>query len=212
MLASLFSIIRTRKQRIEAEHLASVERSKLYTKDKIKYASYNIGEGTYGEPNIYDWGDGVPLSIGKYCSIAENVTLLLGGEHATTSVSSYPFDSICKISEGVNSNAFVIDRFSKGGIEIGHDVWIGTGVTILSGVKIGNGAIIGAGSIVVKSIPDYTIVAGNPARIIRTRFSAQQIEQLNHIAWWDWDKQQIMQASKELMDNDIELFIRKYLK
>lgn len=212
MLASLFSIIRTRKQRIEAERLAVVERSKLYTKDKIKYAAYNIGEGTYGEPNIYDWGDGVSLSIGKYCSIAENVTLVLGGEHGTESVSSYPFDSIRKISEDIRSNTTVIDRFAKGGIEIGHDVWIGTGVTILSGVSIGNGAIIGAGAVVVKNVPDYTIVGGNPARTIRTRFSTLQIEQLNQIAWWNWNKEQIMQASNELMGKDIDAFIRKYAK
>lgn len=212
MLASLFSIIRTRKQRIESERLALVERSKLYTRDKIKYAAYHIGEGTYGEPNIYDWGDGISLSIGKYCSIAENVTLVLGGEHGTASVSTYPFDSIRKISEGIQSNTSVIDRFAKGGIAIGHDVWIGTGVTILSGVTIGNGAIIGAGSVVVKSVPDYTIVGGNPAHVIRTRFSASQVEQLNQIAWWNWDKEQIMQASKELIDKDIDTFIRKYSK
>ncbi|MCI5188989.1 MAG: antibiotic acetyltransferase, partial [Candidatus Electrothrix sp. AS4_5] len=95
---------------------------------------------------------------------------------------------------------------TKGDIRVGHDVWIGTGVIILSGVVIGNGAVIGAGSVVVKDVPPYAIVGGNPAKIIRYRFSPEQIEALQHIAWWDWSEEKI-RHHLELI-RDVELFIQ----
>lgn len=72
-------------------------------------------------------------------------------------------------------------------MNIGNDVWIGRNVIVLPGVSIGNGAVVGAGSVVTKNVEKYSIVAGNPARPIRYRFTSEQIEKLEKIKWWDWD-------------------------
>ncbi|MEZ8822936.1 DapH/DapD/GlmU-related protein [Vibrio amylolyticus] len=78
---------------------------------------------------------------------------------------------------------------------IGHDVWIGHGAIILPGVTIGNGSIVGAGSVVTKDVPDYSIVVGNPAKVLRPRFEDNSFgERLNRLAWWDWDDDKIAQA------------------
>ena len=80
---------------------------------------------------------------------------------------------------------------SSGRILIGNDVWIGAGVQILSGVKIGNGAIVGAGSVVTRNVPPYAVVAGNPARVIRYRFSDETIERIQASKWWMWTEEQL---------------------
>ena len=71
-------------------------------------------------------------------------------------------------------------------VRIGHGAWIGDSVIILPGVSIGNGAVIGAGSIVTKNIDNYTVAVGNPARVIRTRFSPSICKALNSVNWWEW--------------------------
>lgn len=81
---------------------------------------------------------------------------------------------------------------SNGPIKIANDVWIGAHTVILSGVQIGNGAIIGAGSIVTSDVPDYAIVAGNPAKVIKYRFDSQLIEKLLEIQWWNWPHEYIL--------------------
>ena len=89
------------------------------------------------------------------------------------------------------------DVFSKGDILIEEDVWIGSNVSILSGVNIGRGSIIGAGSVVTKNIPPYSIVVGNPAKVIKRRFNEEKINYLEKIEWWKWDYEKI-KKSREL--------------
>lgn len=165
-----------------------------------KYKKYTIGIGTYGQPKVLDWNDNTELIIGNYCSIASNVTILLGGEHKSEWISTYPFQTIAIFDMKNNFN----ERKSKGNVEIKNDVWIGTNVTILSGVTIGNGAIIGAGSVVTKNVPDYAIVGGNPARIIRYRFEQEKIDTLLEIKWWDWDTHKIQSNIEILCSENIE--------
>jgi tetrahydrodipicolinate N-succinyltransferase len=92
---------------------------------------------------------------------------------------------------------------TKGNIIIGNDVWIGGDVKILSGVTVGNGAVIGANSLVAKNIPSYAIYAGNPARLIRMRFSDDEIKTLQEIKWWDWPLEHISMIIPVLNSNDI---------
>lgn len=130
-----------------------------------------VGKYSYGPIKVYDWNiKGEELIIGNFVSIADGVTFILGGNHQCANFSTYPFNTM--ICGGDVSR----DVFSKGKIEVKDDVWIGLNATILSGVTIGKGAVIGAGSVVSKDIPPYAIVVGNPARIVKYRFSEEIIE------------------------------------
>ena len=128
----------------------------IYTKDIIK--NHTIGDYTYGGPEIIDrWGG--KLTIGKYCSIAKNVTILLGGNHNTDWVTTYPFVR-------VNDEKDIHPR-NEEPVIIGNDVWIGMDVLILPGVTIGDGAIIGARTVVSRDIGSYCICVGNPGRVVK---------------------------------------------
>jgi len=165
----------------------------IYTKDFLKNKKYIIGNYTYGKPIVHDWGDGGNLVIGKYTSIADGVNILLGGNHRLDWITSYPFHSLSVDLQGMWPEARNIegDRWAKGDVVIGNDVWIGLNVTIVSGVTIGSGAAVAAGSVVVKDIPPYAIVAGNPAKIIKMRFAEDQIEELIKLEWWNWTDEKV---------------------
>jgi hypothetical protein len=98
----------------------------------------------------------------------------------------------------------------KGDIVIQNDVWIGAKSTIMSGVKISNGSVVGAGSVVTKDVPPYAIVAGNPAKVVKYRFSEEQIEKLLSIAWWNWDEQKIKDNAMDMWSDNINEFINKF--
>ncbi len=93
---------------------------------------------------------------------------------------------------------------------IGNDVWVGTGATILSGVTIGDGAVIAAKAVVTKNVPAYGIAAGNPARIVKTRFSQEVIEGLKEICWWDWPLEKIETEFPALLSADVDAFVKKH--
>lgn len=174
----------------------------IYLKDNPKFSRYEIGEYTYGTPSIKSWDDKTHLKIGKFCSIAGNVQILLGGEHRTDWITTYPFNILFPEASNIEGHPK-----TKGDINIGNDVWIGQSAIILSGVTIGNGAVIGAGCVVSHDVPAYAIVAGNPAKIIRYRFTEDQISELEKIAWWDWPLDDVMEASELLLSANIEEFI-----
>ena len=152
---------------------------------------------------VRDWGQGAKLVIGNYCSIADAVVVLLGGNHRHNRVTTYPFNTLMKFAPETGP-----DGYSNGDVLIGHDVWIGRGVTIMSGVTVGNGAILAAGSHVCKNVPPYAIVGGNPAKVLRMRFSAEQVEALQGISWWHWPLDKIRGYASLLMSPDIDAFIR----
>ncbi len=165
----------------------------------------SYGKYTYGKPNIL-WGGGdAKLQVGNFCSTASNVNIYLGGNHRTDWVSTYPFghihQHIFNAFNGVGHPA------TKGDVIIGNDVWIGSNVTIMSGVTIGDGAVIANNSHVVKDIDPYSIVGGNPAKLIRNRFSDVQIAKLLEIKWWGWGDEKINRYSPLLCNNDIDAFI-----
>lgn len=167
-----------------------------------------IGEGTYGAENlrIHYWDSKTLISIGKYCSIADNVHVFAGGNHDTSLISTYPFGS---------GEDLIGPRpghpISNGDITVGNDVWIGSHVSIMSGVKIGNGAVVAAFSHVVKDVSDYEVVGGNPAKHIKFRFSQEIIIELQRLAWWDWKPSKVME-NRNLLCSKPELSELKNLE
>ena len=140
------------------------------------------------------------LEIGKFCSIAHGASFVLnGGNHFADRLSSYPFPIFGCWGEP-DPGAWP----NKGGITVGHDVWIGWDATIMPGVTIGHGAIIAAKAVVTSDVAPYAIVGGNPAREIRKRLPDPVIARLLDLAWWDWPVDQIREASDALMKADIE--------
>ncbi len=174
-----------------------------FTTDLIEDDNVHIGDYTYGYPHIYLGGNKYHVYIGKFCSIAEGVKMIIGGEHRTDWITTYPFG--CEIDGFQRNPAY---STAKGDIHIGNDVWIGMNATILSGIIIGDGAVIGADSLISHDVGDYEIVAGNPAKHIRYRFSKDQIEALKRIRWWDWPIEKIREFVPLLESSDINSFIR----
>jgi acetyltransferase-like isoleucine patch superfamily enzyme len=177
----------------------------FYMAQNPKYAAYDIGEWTYGRPNILRWSDGATLRIGKFCSVAENVTIVLVADHRTDWITTYPFTALFSEAEQIPGHPT-----TKGDVVIGNDVWIGEGAYILSGVVIGDGAVIAAQSVVTKSVEPYAIVGGNPARHIRFRFSEAERTDLCRIAWWNWPLPRIREAWPLLLSGEIEAFLSTY--
>jgi len=179
----------------------------FFTKNNPEFLQYNIGDYTYGKPKILSWDKDTLLKIGRYCSIAEGVVILLGGEHHADWATTYPLNAVFQLTEGQHYSP---PHKSKGDIIIGNDVWIGYQSLILSGVNIGNGAIIGARSVVTKDVPAYSVVGGNPAKHIKWRFEQNMIERLQQIAWWDWNDEKVLKALPYLLSSDIQVFLDKY--
>ncbi len=178
-----------------------------FTCDLIKKKNIKIGAYSYGEPQIHRWSEKYRVSIGKFCSIADDVHLLVDGNHRSDWISTYPFG---RLLEGFPKNRE--HPTGKGDIEIGNDVWVARGAVILSGVKVGNGAVIAAGAVVVKDVKDFEIVGGNPAQSLGFRFSKSQIESLLKIAWWNWSLDKIRDNIGLLESQNIEKFINNNLK
>ena len=178
--------------------------------ENLKYLINNkrlfIGEYTYQwQSLIIDEyvGSEAKVSIGKFCSIAKNVRIITGGIHPTDWISTYPFRNQFNLPGKTRDGM----PKTNGDIIVGHDVWIGTGVTILSGVKIGNGAVVATGAVVTKDIPAYAIVGGVPAKVIKYRFTPNQIKDLEMINWYDWHIEKIKDNIHLLSSNSIEEFI-----
>jgi acetyltransferase-like isoleucine patch superfamily enzyme len=128
--------------------------------------------------------------------------------HPTNGISTAPmFYSSSNLSNGITlcSNSKFKEHLP---VIIGNDVFIGANVVILDGITIGNGAVIGAGSVVTKNVPDFAVVGGVPAKLIKYRFSPNQIEALSKIKWWEFDEDQLKEVEKTFFD--IDLFIFKY--
>lgn len=145
---------------------------------------------------------GDKLIIGKFCMIASGANFIMNGaNHITQAISSYPFSIF---GNGWEKAMEGKEYPNKGDIVIGNDVWIGHNATITAGVTIGDGAIIATNSTVVKDVEPYTIVGGNPARLIKKRFDDKTIEKLLDIQWWNWPIEKITANIQNLTSLDIE--------
>jgi len=189
----LFRRIFSRKRK---ENSSKLQRAQ--EKFRQRYPAYTIGNGTYGMPEVHDWSEGSTLRIGAYCSIASNVQIFLGGLHRTDWISTFPFPAFVEEAAGISEY-----NGTKGDVIIGNDVWLCSGCTILSGVTIGDGAVVACGSIVTRDVEPYSMVAGNPARHIRWRFSEEQRQALLETAWWTWPEAEIRALSAMLCSTDV---------
>ena len=152
-----------------------------------------MGKYSYSRENIevLAWGEKADLAVGAFTSIAKGCKCFLGGNHRTEWGTTYPFGLI-------NTNIFSGSEIetkeysqTNGSINIGNDVWIGLNVTIMSGVHIGDGAVIAANSHVVRDVEAYSINGGNPAKLIKYRFSHEIIREMIALKWWRYSDEKI---------------------
>ncbi|WP_041611335.1 CatB-related O-acetyltransferase [Treponema primitia] len=184
-------------------------------KPTIKNKNIIVGDFTYfsGDDfekqvtHHYEWLND-KLIIGKFCQIAAGVEFIMNGaNHQMNCVSTFPFNIFKKWNEIVSPDEIQ----TKGDTIIGNDVWIGQNSTILPGIKIGDGAIIGTRSVVGRDVEPYTIMAGNPAKIIRKRFGNELIEIMLKLKWWDLPVSEIRKLIPILHNKDIE-YVKEELK
>ena len=167
----------------------------------------SVGKMCYGGINVIDFSPAdTKLTIGSYCSIAPGVQFLLGGEHQIKSISTYPFK--------VYKFGYEREAGSKGNIIVKDDVWIGTNAIICSGVTIGQGAIVAAGAVVTKDVEPYSIVGGNPAKIIKYRFNEDcrnRLSSINIVPMFDsFKKEDIDTIYCELNEELLDRLLEKY--
>jgi virginiamycin A acetyltransferase len=139
------------------------------------------------------------LIIGKYCALATGVRFIMaGGNHPTAGVSTFPF-AIFGGEWTERTVDLIYGLPSRGDTVVGNDVWFGYRAMVMPGVRIGDGAIVGAGAVVAKDVLPYSIVAGNPARVVRTRFEGSDVDRLLRSAWWDWPVSLVTEHARTIM-------------
>lgn len=185
---------------------------------EVKNHTNNVvprGKHTYGpEPIVMGVQEIARGSkIGRYCSIADNLQFIVKGTHMIDWVTTYPFQALWDMDvplyeiNGIKGK--VNDLPPASPITIGNDVWIASNVKIKQGVTIGDGAILATECFVTKDVPPYALVGGNPAKIIKYRFTEEQIKDLLKIKWWDWEDEEIRKIVPLLASNNIDKFIEK---
>lgn len=161
------------------------------------------GKKSYGIPSIVSYDKKSVLSVGSYVSIASGTSILLGANHKRGLVTTFPID---RLIDGKTTE----DANERGDVWIGSDVWIGYGATIIGNVSIGHGAIIGANALVLEDVPPYAVVGGIPAKVIKYRFTEDQVKKLLEIKWWDWAEEKIEQEKACLYSETIDSFLERY--
>ena len=188
----------------------------IYVKPTIKNPNIIVGDFTYiadsdFESHVthhYEWNND-KLIVGKFCQIAAGVEFMMNGaNHQMNAATTFPFYTL----EGWNmAPPKSSDLPLKGDVVIGNDVWIGQNAVILPGAHIGDGAIIGANSVVGGEVEPYTVVVGNPAKVLRKRFDDELIGLLLQFRWWDKSVEEIDNLIPILTCSDLEK-VKKELK
>lgn len=184
-----------------------------YIKNVVRNPNIIIGDYTYYDDPVdsrnfernvlYHYpfmGD--KLIIGKFCAIARDVKFIMNGaNHEMDAFTTYPFSIFSNGWEKVMPSMDELPY--KGDTVIQNDVWIGYDATIMPGIQIGNGSIIASKSVVVRDVEPYSIVGGNPAKLIRKRFPDEVIDLLQGLRWWDWPIEKITDHLPILTSNDL---------
>ena len=180
-----------------------VENIHLWHSDRGTYFDRNV--------NIISWSDQYHVHLGKYNSIGRDCNFFLHANHRAdwVSTSSQLWGPVTP--EIAQTHMDMGHPTCKGDINVGNDVWIGAMSTIMSGITIGDGAIVGAGSTVTKDVPPFAIVAGNPGKIVKYRFTEEQIEKLLQISWWNWEENKIKENAMSMWSPNIDDFINKFI-
>ena len=217
-LKRLIKILRVKKRtsNVIVESKANIDRHAAFEgQNKIGAKSWfegYMGYGSYiGEECI------IKAKVGKFCSIGHRVNVLTGTHPSHGYVSTNPVFFSLGLQNGTTfvkkqkfQEIIYADDKNKYGAIIGNDVWIGYNATIMGGVTIGNGAIVASGALVKDNVAPYTIVAGQPAKIISKRFTDNQIAWLMKFRWWDKPIEWIKEHAEEF--DDIDKFIETYSK
>jgi acetyltransferase-like isoleucine patch superfamily enzyme len=179
-----------------------IENIHLWYADRGTYFDRNV--------NILTWSDEYKIVLGKYNSIGRDCNFFLHSYHRADWITTSSQLLGPVTPEIAEMHMKMGHPTCKGDIIIENDVWIGAYATIMSGVKISNGAIVAANSVVTKDVPPYSIVAGNPAKIVKYRFDESQIEKLLKLSWWNWDEDKIKNEALTMWSNNIDNFIIKH--
>lgn len=179
--------------------------TRLHLEALARRYGFAIGPHSYGRPKVRFPESGAKLTIGPYCSIADRVEILLGGNHRLDWGSTFPFgafrDAWPTAPEGEGYHG------TRGDVTIGADVWLGSQAMILSGVKIGHGAVVAARTVVTKDVPPYAIVGGNPGKLIRHRFDEATVAALLDAAWWDLPERDVATLVPLLQSERVEALL-----
>jgi len=197
---SLRDLIYLRKLEVsrkkELKKYCSENKVKIY--ENVQLNNTTIGEYSYVAENTILSN----CKIGKFCSIGPN-SIMGYGDHPVNFISTSP---VFFLSEKIAHDSFTSKDYfeSRNKITIGNDVWVGAQVYIKNGVNIGNGAIIAAGAVVTSDVPDYAIVGGVPAKVIKYRFDEDTIKQLSKLKWWDWTEEKLRKSHSQFISSDIK--------
>ena len=151
---------------------------------------------------LYHYGP-EKLVIGRFCAFATGVRFIMNGaNHRMDGPSTFPFPIMG--GEWAEHFDLIQNLPGRGDTVVGHDVWMGHDVMVMPGVRIGHGAIVASGAVVVDDVPDYGIVGGNPAKLIRRRYGDEDVTRLLAVAWWDWPVEHITRHVRTIMAGDID--------
>jgi phosphonate metabolism protein (transferase hexapeptide repeat family) len=168
-------------------------------------------ETTMGDYSyIVQDGEAVYADVGKFCSIASHVRINPGNHPMWRASQAHFSYRASRYFEGEADEDAFFDWRRGQRVAIGHDVWIGHGTVVLPGRSIGTGAVVGAGAIITRDVAPYTIVVGNPARVVRRRFGEAVAERLLLLAWWDWDHERLRQALPDFRSLSVEDFLARH--
>ena len=189
----------------------------VFLKAVIDHPRIEVGDYTYASDfdppeDVSQWASRIApyifphsqemLRIGKFGQFAHGVRFITASaNHKMDGISTYPF----AIHEPERIMDYAVSLPPGRDTVIGHDVWIGMNAIIMPGATIGNGVIVGAGAVVSGQVPDYAIVAGNRADVVRMRFDPEMIVRLNALAWWDWPMETILAHEAEITGGDIDV-------